>query len=62
MATYRFFGNEEIEWEDILAPHIESSVARIAAHEVVLPCRQGEDLERRSDYPLFRGGDELHPC
>ena len=34
LAAYRFFGNEEIEWPDILAPHIESSVNRMAAHEV----------------------------
>lgn len=36
MAAYRFFGNEEIEWPDILAPYIESSEARLAVHEVVL--------------------------
>ena len=36
MAAYRFFGNEEVHWERILAPHIESSVARMAAHPVVL--------------------------
>ena len=36
MGPYRFFGNEEIEWPDILAPHIESSMTRMAAHEVVL--------------------------
>ena len=40
MAAYRFFGNEQIEWEGILAAHIESSVARMAAHPVVL-CIQG---------------------
>ena len=61
MAACRFFRNEEIEWPDILAPHIEISVARMAAHEVVLPYCQGEDLERRYDHPLFPGGDELHP-
>ena len=33
----------------------------MAAHEVVLPYCQGEDLERRYEHPLFPGGDELHP-
>ena len=36
MAAYRFFGNEEVQWEGILAPRIESSVARMAVHPVVL--------------------------
>ena len=36
MAAYRFFGNEEVQWEGILTPHIESSVARMAVHPVVL--------------------------
>ena len=36
MAAYRFFGNEEVQWEGILAPHIESSVVRMAVHPVVL--------------------------
>ena len=30
-------------------------------HITQLPRRQGEDLERRVDHPLFPGGDELHP-
>ena len=42
MAAYRFFGNEEIEWEGILAPHIESSVARMAVHPVVSPGISGK--------------------
>ena len=45
MAVYRFFGNEEIEWSDILAPHIESSVARMAAHEVVLCIQDTTELD-----------------
>lgn len=45
MGAYRFFGNEEIEWEGILAPHIESSVARMAAHEVVLCIQDTTELD-----------------
>ena len=45
MAAYRFFGNDEVEWNDILAPHIESSVARMAAHEVVLCIQDTTELD-----------------
>ena len=45
MAAYRFFGNEEIEWECILAPHIESSVARLAVHPVVLCIQDTTELD-----------------
>jgi hypothetical protein len=45
MAAYRFFGNEEIEWPDILAPHIESSVSRMAAHDVVLCIQDTTELD-----------------
>ena len=40
MAAYRFFGNEEVQWQDILVPHIKCAQLRMAAHEVVL-CIQG---------------------
>ena len=45
MAAYRFFGNEQIEWAGILAPHIESSVARMAAHPVVLCIQDTTELD-----------------
>lgn len=45
MGAYRFFGNEEVQWPDILAPHIESSVARMAAHEVVLCIQDTTELD-----------------
>lgn len=45
MGAYRFFGNEEVQWPDILAPHIESSIARMAAHEVVLCIQDTTELD-----------------
>ena len=33
IGAYRFFSNEAIEWPAILAPHIQSSVTRMAAHD-----------------------------
>ena len=35
-AAYRFFANENVDWQDILVPHIKNSMARMAAHDVVL--------------------------
>jgi len=45
MAAYRFFGNEEVQWEGILAPHIERSVSRMAAHPVVLCIQDTTELD-----------------
>ena len=45
MAAYRFFGNEDIEWADILAPHIQSSIARMTAHETVLCIQDTTELD-----------------
>jgi Transposase DNA-binding len=36
MGAYWFFQNDAVQWADILQPHIERSVARMAAHPVVL--------------------------
>ena len=35
IAAYRFFGNEDVEWTDILAPHVEHSTKRMATHPAV---------------------------
>lgn len=35
-GTYRFFGNERVTPERILAPHVRATVARSAQHETVL--------------------------
>lgn len=45
MAAYRFFGNEEVQWQDILVPHIKCSQIRMAAHEVVLCIQDTTELD-----------------
>jgi hypothetical protein len=35
-AFYRFFGNERVTWDRILAPHVEATTARCAEHASVL--------------------------
>lgn len=45
IAAYRFFGNDEIAWSDVLTPHIKSSVVRMAAHAVVLCIQDTTELD-----------------
>jgi len=35
-AMYRFFGSEHVQWEAVLAPHVEATVARCEAERVVV--------------------------
>jgi hypothetical protein len=35
-AMYRFFGSEHVEWQAVLAPHIEATVSRCEAERVVV--------------------------
>ena len=44
-AAYRFFANDKVEWEAILAPHIKHSVVRMAAHAVVLCIQDSTELD-----------------
>ena len=45
IGAYRFFNNEDVEWPAILAPHIENSVTRMAAHDVVLCIQDTTELD-----------------
>ncbi|QPI47808.1 transposase [Massilia antarctica] len=36
MATYRFFDNDSVDWEAIMAPHWQQTQQRMAALPVVL--------------------------
>ena len=44
-AAYRFFANEKVDWQAILAPHIQNSVVRMAAHDVVLCIQDTTELD-----------------
>ena len=45
MGAYRFFENDTFEWTDILQPHIQSSMGRMATHEVVLCIQDTTELD-----------------
>lgn len=44
-AAYRFFSNEKVDWQAILAPHIQNSVVRMAAYDVVLCIQDTTELD-----------------
>lgn len=44
-AAYRFFENDAFEWRDILQPHIQSSMARMASQAVVLCIQDTTELD-----------------
>jgi len=43
-AAYRFFAQDEVEWSDILKPHMECTRERMQAHEVVLCIQDTTEL------------------
>ena len=53
-AAYRFFDNDEVEPEGILAAHVQATVQRMAAHPVVL-CAQDTTTLNYSTHPQTRG-------
>ena len=45
IATYRFLGNEAVDWRDIMAPHYAQTRQRMRAHAVVLCLQDTTELD-----------------
>ena len=45
MATYRFLGNEEVEWREIMVPHYAQTRQRMRKHAVVLCLQDTTELD-----------------
>jgi len=45
IATYRFLGNEAVDWRDIMAPHYAQTRHRMRAHAVVLCLQDTTELD-----------------
>lgn len=45
MGAYRFFENDAFKWNDILRPRIQSSMALMAQHPVVLCTQDIKELD-----------------
>ena len=44
-AAYRFLGNDDVEWRDILAPHWAQTQVRMGAHPIVLCVQDTTELD-----------------
>src|SRR5215470_3250343 len=44
-AAYRFFANDQVDWQPLLDPHWQRSQARMAAHPVVLCLQDTTELD-----------------
>lgn len=45
VAAYRFLGNKEVTWDDVMAAHWDASQKRIAQHSVVLCIQDTTELD-----------------
>ena len=45
VAAYRFLGNEEVSWDDVMAAHWDASQKRISQHRVVLCLQDTTELD-----------------
>ena len=45
MATYRFLGNDDVDWREIMAPHGAQTRQRMRAHAVVLCLQDTTELD-----------------
>lgn len=45
IATYRFLGNEEVDWRKIMVPHYAQTVQRMRRHAVVLCLQDTTELD-----------------
>lgn len=48
-AMYRFFGSEHVEWEAVLAPHVQATIARCETESVVLVVHDTTEFSFRTE-------------
>jgi hypothetical protein len=60
VAAYRFFDNEKIEFENVLAPHIDATCARVAQQPVALLVQDTTELDLTRPVSKMQGTGPLH--
>lgn len=60
VAAYRFFDNEKIEFENVLAPHIDASCKRVARQPVALLVQDTTELDLTRPTSKMQGTGPLH--
>jgi len=51
-AAYRFFGNERVTMDKVLRSHVESTIERVKAHEVVLAVQDSTSLNYTAHHAM----------
>lgn len=59
VAAYRFFDNEKVGYEEVLAPHCESTLERIAAQPLVLLVQDTSELDFTRPHEQVQGAGWL---
>ncbi len=59
VAAYRFFDNEKVGYEEVLAPHYESTLKRIAAQPLVLLIEDTSELDFTRPHEQVQGAGWL---
>ena len=60
VAAYRFFDNQKIEFENVLAPHIDASCVRVAQQPVALLVQDTTELDLTRPTSKMQGAGPLH--
>ena len=60
VAAYRFFDNEKVDFENVLAPHIDASCQRIAQQSAALLVQDTTELDLTRPRQQMQGTGPLH--
>lgn len=60
LATYRFFDNQRVATDDVLAPHYDATLDRIAEHKVVLLIQDTTELDVTRREEKMQGAGPLN--
>lgn len=60
VAAYRFFDNEKVEFENVLAPHIDATCERVARQPVALLVQDTTELDLTRPSKQMQGTGPLH--
>jgi hypothetical protein len=60
VAAYRFFDNEKVEFENVLAPHIDATCQRVAQQKVALLVHETTELDLTRPSSQMQGTGPLH--
>lgn len=58
-AAYRFFDNPKVTFEDVLAPHVQKTMQRMAQEAVVLLVQDTSEIDLTRPKQQVRGAGEL---